>query len=69
MSVKSNEKTISQKIADLENLVGWFESDDFVLEEALAQYKKAEKLADEITNELEVIRNDVTVLKKRFDED
>ena len=69
MSVKSNEKTISHKIADLENLVGWFESDDFVLEEALAQYKKAEKLADEITNELEVLQNDVTVLKKRFDED
>lgn len=69
MSVKSNEKTISQKIADLENLVGWFESEDFVLEEALAQYKKAEKLADEITNELEVLQNDVTVLKKRFDED
>jgi exodeoxyribonuclease VII small subunit len=69
MSVKSNEKTISQKIADLENLVSWFESDDFVLEEALTQYKKAEKLADEITNELEVLQNDITVLKKRFDED
>ncbi|NCU30597.1 hypothetical protein EOL73_00960 [Candidatus Saccharibacteria bacterium] len=68
MSQKNSEKTISQKIIDLENLVGWFESDDFVLEEALVQYKKAEQLAEEITNELEILQNDITILKKRFDE-
>ncbi len=69
MSQENNDKTISQKIVDLENLVSWFESDNFVLEEALGQYKKAEKLADEITNELGALQNEITVLKKRFDED
>lgn len=69
MSSKNNQPTISQKISQLEQLVSWFDSEDFVLEKALEQYKSAEKLADEITEELNLLQNEVTVLKKRFDED
>ena len=69
MSSKNNQPTISQKISQLEKLVAWFDSEDFVLEKALEQYKSAEKLADEITEELNSLQNEVTVLKKRFDED
>ena len=69
MSSKNNQPTISQKISQLEQLVAWFDSEDFVLEKALEQYKSAEKLADEITEELNSLQNEVTVLKKRFDED
>ncbi len=69
MSSKNNQPTISQKISQLEQLVSWFDSEDFVLEKALEQYKSAEKLADEITEELNSLQNEVTVLKKRFDED
>lgn len=69
MSNKSDEKTISQKIEELENLVGWFESDDFVIEKSIEQYKKAENLAAEIESELDGLKNEVTVLKRRFDKD
>lgn len=69
MSSKNNQPTISQKISQLEQLVSWFDSEDFVLEKALEQYRSAEKLADEITEELNSLQNEVTVLKKRFDED
>lgn len=69
MSSKNNQPTISQKISQLEQLVSWFDSEDFVLEKALEQYKSAEKLADEITEELNLLQNEVTIIKKRFDED
>ena len=62
MSSKNNQPTISQKISQLEQLVSWFDSEDFVLEKALEQYKSAEKLADEITEELNSLQNEVTVL-------
>ena len=69
MSSQNNQLTISQKLEQLEKLVAWFDSEDFVLENALEKYKSAEKIADEITEELNSLQNEVTVLKKRFDED
>lgn len=68
MSDKSNE-TVAKKLAKLGELVAWFESDDFVLEEAVGRFKDAEKLADEIERDLADLKNEITVLKKKFDED
>ena len=53
----------------LDELIEWFNSDDFLLEEATAKYEEAAKLAGEIEAQLASFKNDVTVLKKRFDED
>ncbi len=64
---KNDKKTISQKMNDLSELVAWFESDDFVLEEAINQYKAAEKLAEDIQNDLSELKNEVNVLKQKFD--
>lgn len=60
-------KTISEKMDELSTLVAWFESDEFELEAALEKYKQAETLADEIEKDLSELKNDVTVLKKKFD--
>ena len=68
MSDKSNE-TVAKKIAELSELVAWFESDEFVLEEAVERFKEAEKLADEIETDLSGLKNEITVLKKKFDEE
>lgn len=68
MSEKNNE-TVAKKLAKLSELVAWFESDDFILEEAVQRFKDAEKLADEIENDLAELKNEITVLKKKFDED
>lgn len=60
-------KTIQQKIAELSELIAWFDSDDFALEEAIDRFKGAEALAEEIEKELSSLKNDITVLKQKFD--
>lgn len=67
MSMKEN--SIAEKTAKLDELVSWFDSDDFELEEALEKFKEAEKLAIEIEKDLTSFKNEVQVLKKRFDEE
>ncbi len=61
-------KSIQEKMNELEALVAWFESDDFRLEEAMEVYKQAETLADAIKKELDEYKNDIIVLKKKFDQ-
>ncbi len=46
-------KTIKQKTEALNKLVEWFESDDFEVEQAIAKYKQAKQLADEIKDDLD----------------
>ena len=65
MSQKS--KTLQEKLTELDELVDWFNTDDFALEEAVERFKKADSLAQEIEHDLEKIKNDITVLAERFD--
>lgn len=67
MSTKNN-TTIADKRAKLAELLAWFESEEFVVEEALAKFEEAEKLAGEIEAELLEYKNNITVLKQRFDQ-
>ena len=67
-SPSQKNKTIANKIDAFEKLVGWFDTEDFSLEEALEKFKEAEKLALEIENELAKIKNNVVVLKTKFNE-
>jgi len=66
--MSENKKTIQAKIADLDGLVAWFDSDEFTLETALDKFKQAEKLAEEIEDDLQSLKNDIQVVKQRFDE-
>lgn len=67
MSKQSEQKTVSEKMSELSELVAWFESDEFELEKAIETYQKAEKLAGEIEHDLSNLKNEVTVLKQKFD--
>ena len=67
MSTKSNQ-TIQQKTEALNDLIAWFDSDEFELEKALEKFKEAETLATEIERDLLELKNEVTVLKQKFDE-
>lgn len=60
-------KSIQEKTTELTELVAWFDSDEFVLEQALDKFKEAEKLAQDIENDLMTLRNDIEVVKKSFD--
>jgi len=60
-------KTIQQKTAELSNLVAWFDSDDFTLEAALDKFKEAEALAETIEKDLKSLKNDIQIVKQKFD--
>jgi exonuclease VII small subunit len=66
MSVKK--PSIAEKTAKLDELVAWFDSDEFELEQALDKFKQAEKMAADIEQDLLELKNEVNVIKKRFDE-
>ena len=63
---KQNEGNIAEKLARLNEMVAWFEGDDFVVEEALERFAAAEKLAGEIEAELASFKNKITILKQDF---
>ena len=65
MSTKN--KTIQEKMTELDQLVAWFDSDMFELEEALEKFKQAEALAADIEKDLQSLKNDVNIIKKKFD--
>ena len=62
-----NKVTIAEKTAMLDKLVAWFDSDDFELEKALDKFSEAEKLAADIEADLLSLKNDIEVVKARFD--
>ena len=66
MSDKS--KTIEEKMNELREATAWFESDDFSLTLATEKFKEATKLASEIEHDLKNLENQITVLKKSFEE-
>lgn len=60
-------KTISEKTAELNELVAWFDSDDFALEAAIGKFKEAEILAQEIEKDLASLKNEIQIVKRKFD--
>lgn len=63
----STSKTIQDKITKLTKMVEWFDSDEFALEAALDRYQMAEKLAAEIEQDLTSLKNEVQIVKQKFD--
>jgi exonuclease VII small subunit len=60
------EKTLNQKIEQLDSAVEWFYSDEFKLEEATENYKKTLDLAKEIEKDLDNLKNEIEVLSEDF---
>lgn len=65
MSVKN--ESISEKTTRLSELVAWFDSAEFNLELALDKFKEAEKLALEIEKDLSSLKNEIEIVKQKFD--
>ena len=62
-------KTIQEKTDELDAIVAWFDGDDFSLELALDMFKQAESLAQDIQKDLTGLKNEINVIKQRFDVD
>lgn len=67
--MKKNDPSIQQQINELEDLVTWFEHDDFEVEQATEKLKQAAQLVDEIEKKLTHISNEVVQIKKSFNKE
>ena len=63
---EEQKKNLNEKIAELDNQVEWFYSDDFQLEKAIDKYKSALALAKEIEGDLTELKNEIEVLTEDF---
>ncbi|MBR0431942.1 exodeoxyribonuclease VII small subunit [Candidatus Saccharibacteria bacterium] len=63
---KTDDKTINQKIEQLNAEVEWFYGDDFSLDQATEKYQASIELAKEIESDLENLKNKITVLSEDF---
>ncbi len=63
---KTDDKTINQKIEQLNSDVEWFYGDDFSLDQATEKYQASIELAKEIESDLENLKNKITVLSEDF---
>lgn len=62
MYEKGTRKSIDQKIADFDEGVEWFYSDDFSLDQALVKYQAVYDLAEEIKQDLLELKNKVEIV-------
>lgn len=62
-----NNTSVKEQMQQLEELISWFDSDDFVLEEAVGKFKAAEAIAEEIRQKLSSLKSDIAVLAQKFD--
>lgn len=63
---KNENNTIGQKINQLNTEIEWFYGDDFSLDEATERYKKSLKLAKEVEQDLQNLKNEIKVLSEDF---
>ena len=63
---KNDKTTVQEKINQLDNLVNWFDGDNFELEQASTKLKEAAKLAKDIEKDLSIVENDIAEVKRSF---
>jgi exodeoxyribonuclease VII small subunit len=61
--------SIREKLAELQEIVASFDRDDMSVEDALEQFERGSKLAEEIEETLTELKTKITVLKERFDQE
>ena len=62
----SENKSLSQKFKELEEVKEWFCSDRFSLDKAIVKYKSAIALAEELQKDLDNLQNEIEILSKDF---
>ena len=65
---ENNKLSVAQKTTKLNELVSWFDGDDFELEQALDKFVQAEKLAAEIEADLLALKNTISIAKSKFNQ-
>lgn len=60
----TNDKTIEQLIAEIDERVAWFQGDDFILDEAKERFLEVKQLAERIERALTEMKNEIEMLEK-----
>ena len=60
----TNDKTIEQLMAEIDERVAWFQGDDFALDEAKERFLEVKQLAERIEKALTEMKNEIEMLKK-----
>ncbi len=59
-------KSFQQKMAELDEILDWFESDEVSLDDAVEKYEQAKKLSAELEKELTEAKNKIEIIDKKF---
>lgn len=65
--MSESKKTLTKQLAELDELIAWFDQPDIDLDQALKKFDEGVKLADEIKKQLLEAENKIAILKQRFD--
>ena len=68
MSNPKNDTPLSDQLRELDELIAWFDQDDFDLDEALKKFDDGIALTEAIETRLAKLENKITVLRERFGE-
>jgi exodeoxyribonuclease VII small subunit len=68
MSSPKNDTPLNDQLRELDELIAWFDRDDFDLDEALKKFDDGIKLTEQIEERLSKLENKITVLRERFGE-
>mgnify|MGYP000905005719 FL=1 len=60
----TNDKTIEQLMAEIDERVAWFQGDDFILDEAKERFLEVKQLAERIEKALTEMKNEIEMLEK-----
>lgn len=67
--MSKSEPTVQEKMAKLDELLSWFSSDEFALEQATTKLQEAKVLAGDIEKSLMTLENEITIVKQSFASD
>lgn len=58
----ADNRSLREKMEQLEEILAWFDSDEFELEVAVERYQQAARVAEQIDQRLTEIKNKVTII-------
>ena len=62
----SKNDDLMKKMQDFDKMVGWFEGEEFAIDEAIERYKKALEKSKEIEKDLMELKNKITKIEEDF---
>lgn len=69
MSTAKNEPSLTKQMAELDQLLAWFDQPDIDLDQALVKFDDGVRLTKDIKKRLTTLEAKITVLKQRFDQE